>query len=84
MPLVLARGAVFARMAPDQKSQLVEALQEQDYIVAMCGDGANDCGVRTFFFLSQLLNIINYQLILYLIFNKFELLTYQILNEDLK
>lgn len=46
LPLVLARGAVFARMAPDQKSQLVEALQQQDYIVAMCGDGANDCGVR--------------------------------------
>lgn len=45
LPLVLARGAVFARMAPDQKSQLVEALQQQDYIVAMCGDGANDCGV---------------------------------------
>lgn len=34
---------VFARMAPDQKQQLVNHLQEIDYTVAMCGDGANDC-----------------------------------------
>lgn len=80
------RGTVFARMAPDQKTQLVEALQSiewafhlvvdlsfslldelwlisqwfhnicniclihpiclpSSYIVGMCGDGANDCGV---------------------------------------
>ncbi|XP_053185560.1 polyamine-transporting ATPase 13A3-like [Scomber japonicus] len=38
------RGTVFARMAPDQKTQLVEVLQSIDYIVGMCGDGANDCG----------------------------------------
>ncbi|XP_037566605.2 LOW QUALITY PROTEIN: polyamine-transporting ATPase 13A3-like [Dermacentor silvarum] len=37
-------GAVFARMAPDQKQQLVELLQEMGYYVGMCGDGANDCG----------------------------------------
>ncbi|KJH52820.1 IC domain protein, HAD ATPase, P-type family [Dictyocaulus viviparus] len=34
---------VFARMAPDQKQQLVNGLQEIGYTVAMCGDGANDC-----------------------------------------
>ncbi|CAD6185047.1 unnamed protein product [Caenorhabditis auriculariae] len=34
---------VFARMAPDQKSGLICALQKIDYTVAMCGDGANDC-----------------------------------------
>ncbi|KPP76847.1 putative cation-transporting ATPase 13A3 [Scleropages formosus] len=37
-------GTVFARMAPDQKTQLVEVLQSIDYCVGMCGDGANDCG----------------------------------------
>uniref|UniRef100_A0A1I7XCH9 Cation-transporting ATPase n=1 Tax=Heterorhabditis bacteriophora TaxID=37862 RepID=A0A1I7XCH9_HETBA len=34
---------VFARMAPDQKQQLINHLQAIDYTVAMCGDGANDC-----------------------------------------
>ncbi|XP_019958091.2 polyamine-transporting ATPase 13A3-like isoform X1 [Paralichthys olivaceus] len=37
-------ATVFARMAPDQKTQLVEILQSIDYTVGMCGDGANDCG----------------------------------------
>lgn len=37
-------GTVFARMAPDQKTQLIETLQGVDYYVGMCGDGANDCG----------------------------------------
>ncbi|KAG0418795.1 hypothetical protein HPB47_004586 [Ixodes persulcatus] len=37
-------GTVFARMAPDQKQQLIELLQEMGYYVGMCGDGANDCG----------------------------------------
>ncbi|KAM9349952.1 polyamine-transporting ATPase 13A3-like [Symphorus nematophorus] len=41
---LVLRGTVFARMAPDQKTQLVEVLQSIDYIVGMCGDGANDCG----------------------------------------
>uniref|UniRef100_UPI00358EB84B polyamine-transporting ATPase 13A2-like isoform X2 n=1 Tax=Myxine glutinosa TaxID=7769 RepID=UPI00358EB84B len=41
---VLLRGSVFARMEPDQKGQLVQALQELEFCVAMCGDGANDCG----------------------------------------
>ncbi|XP_010902495.1 probable cation-transporting ATPase 13A3 isoform X2 [Esox lucius] len=38
------RSTIFARMAPDQKTQLVEILQGVDYTVGMCGDGANDCG----------------------------------------
>ncbi|KAF2362000.1 P-type ATPase subfamily V [Trinorchestia longiramus] len=41
---VLVRGAVFARMKPDQKQQLVTHLQGLGYYVGMCGDGANDCG----------------------------------------
>lgn len=44
VPQVVTKGTVFARMAPDQKSQLIESLQELDYVVAMVGDGANDCG----------------------------------------
>uniref|UniRef100_A0A8C9ZNH3 ATPase 13A3 n=1 Tax=Sander lucioperca TaxID=283035 RepID=A0A8C9ZNH3_SANLU len=42
--LLVLRATVFARMAPDQKTQLVEVLQSIDYTVGMCGDGANDCG----------------------------------------
>ncbi|XP_055690412.1 polyamine-transporting ATPase 13A3 [Lutzomyia longipalpis] len=38
------RGVVFARMSPDQKQALVAELQGLGYYVAMCGDGANDCG----------------------------------------
>uniref|UniRef100_A0A3Q0S6Q6 Polyamine-transporting ATPase 13A3 n=1 Tax=Amphilophus citrinellus TaxID=61819 RepID=A0A3Q0S6Q6_AMPCI len=41
---LVLHGTVFARMAPDQKTQLIEALQGVDYYVGMCGDGANDCG----------------------------------------
>ncbi|RWS13255.1 cation-transporting ATPase 13A3-like protein [Dinothrombium tinctorium] len=41
---VAIKGTVFARMAPDQKQQLVELLQQLGYYVGMCGDGANDCG----------------------------------------
>uniref|UniRef100_A0A8C5SXZ0 Polyamine-transporting ATPase 13A3 n=1 Tax=Laticauda laticaudata TaxID=8630 RepID=A0A8C5SXZ0_LATLA len=44
VPKLVLHGTVFARMAPDQKTQLVEALQNVDYHVGMCGDGANDCG----------------------------------------
>ncbi|KAJ7324593.1 hypothetical protein JRQ81_017613 [Phrynocephalus forsythii] len=44
VPKLVLHGTVFARMAPDQKTQLVEALQGVDYYVGMCGDGANDCG----------------------------------------
>lgn len=44
LPKVLMRATVFARMAPDQKTQLVKELQKLNYRVGMCGDGANDCG----------------------------------------
>uniref|UniRef100_A0A8C8LQS0 P-type ATPase A domain-containing protein n=1 Tax=Oncorhynchus tshawytscha TaxID=74940 RepID=A0A8C8LQS0_ONCTS len=42
--IVLMRGTVYARMAPEQKTQLVTELQKLNYRVGMCGDGANDCG----------------------------------------
>ncbi|OWF45588.1 probable cation-transporting ATPase 13A3 [Mizuhopecten yessoensis] len=44
IPKLVVKGTVFARMSPEQKSQLVEELQELEYYVGMCGDGANDCG----------------------------------------
>ncbi|KAM9299549.1 polyamine-transporting ATPase 13A2 [Gastrophryne carolinensis] len=44
VPKVLIHATIFARMSPDQKTQLVRNFQELDYCVGMCGDGANDCG----------------------------------------
>ncbi|XP_078697010.1 polyamine-transporting ATPase 13A3-like isoform X3 [Branchiostoma floridae x Branchiostoma belcheri] len=44
IPKMCVRGTVFARMSPNQKAQLVESQQDLGYCVAMCGDGANDCG----------------------------------------
>ncbi|XP_031832819.1 polyamine-transporting ATPase anne boleyn isoform X2 [Nomia melanderi] len=44
IPKLATRGAIFARMSPDQKQQLVQELQSLGYYVAMVGDGANDCG----------------------------------------
>ncbi|XP_063984663.1 polyamine-transporting ATPase 13A3-like isoform X1 [Diachasmimorpha longicaudata] len=44
VPKICVRGAVFARMTSDQKQQLVSELMQLGYYVAMCGDGANDCG----------------------------------------
>jgi len=39
---ILAKATVYARMSPEAKMELVESLQGLDYIVGMCGDGAND------------------------------------------
>jgi cation-transporting ATPase 13A2 len=44
IPKIVTKGVVFARMSGQQKQQLVEELQNLGYYVAMCGDGANDCG----------------------------------------
>ncbi|XP_051900723.1 polyamine-transporting ATPase 13A3-like [Pristis pectinata] len=44
LPKVTLYGTVFARMSPDMKTKLIKCLQSLEYIVGMCGDGANDCG----------------------------------------
>ncbi|CAM1327394.1 Uncharacterised protein g9500 [Pycnogonum litorale] len=41
---LMLQGVVFARMSPANKQFIIEHLQALGYYVAMCGDGANDCG----------------------------------------
>lgn len=40
---ILMYGAIYARMSPEEKHELVEQLQRIDYTAGFCGDGANDC-----------------------------------------
>jgi cation-transporting ATPase 13A3/4/5 len=44
LQVVLEKCRIYARMAPEHKTLLVEKLQNLNYLVGMCGDGANDCG----------------------------------------
>lgn len=39
---VVQNTAVFARMAPEHKLRLIEALQQSGHVIAMTGDGVND------------------------------------------
>ena len=43
---MISHGTVFARFLPDDKTNLIGALQGEGprWRVGMCGDGANDCG----------------------------------------
>lgn len=42
--MILKYCRIYARMAPEHKTMLVESLRKEEFTVLMCGDGANDCG----------------------------------------
>ena len=42
--LILKYCSIYARMAPEHKTLLIQSLQNESFTVLMCGDGANDCG----------------------------------------
>ena len=45
LDVITDKGKIFYRMSPNNKVMLVDFLkQEKSTVVAMCGDGANDCG----------------------------------------
>ena len=42
IPAIVSRHRIFGRVSPEQKKKLVVAMQEQNHVVGMTGDGVND------------------------------------------